>query len=116
MPNNNTLSANGILIGGYNGSTTTHAGRGAMTQSAGTATTNPGWDFVLGYGANSTGTYTLSGTGTLVANQSEYVGLYGNGTFNHSAGTNTIATATGFFDIGTFAGSSGTYNLSGTGR
>src|SRR5437879_1031072 len=72
MPNNNTLSANGILIGGYNGATTT-AGRGAMTQSAGTASTNAGWDFVAGYGANSTGTYDLSGTGALVANQSEFV-------------------------------------------
>ena len=114
MPNNNTLSANGILIGGYNGSTTT-AGRGAMTQSDGMASTNAGWDFVLGHGANSTGTYTLSGTGKLTANQSEYIGLSGNGTFNHSGGTNTIATATGFFNLGTNAGSTGTYNLSGTG-
>jgi T5SS/PEP-CTERM-associated repeat protein len=99
MPNNNTLSANGILIGGYNGLTTT-AGRGAMIQSAGTATTNPGWDFVLGYGANSTGTYTLSGSGALTANQSEYVGLFGNGTFTQSAGTNTLNSASGFFEIG----------------
>jgi autotransporter-associated beta strand protein len=116
MPNAGTLSASGIVIGGYNGiNATLTAGRGAFTQSAGTTTVNSGWDFTLGYGANSTGTYTLSGTGALIANQSEYVGLYGNGTFTHSAGTNTIATATGFFDIGTFAGSSGTYNLSGSG-
>ena len=91
------------------------AGRRALIQSAGTFTTNAGWDLTVGYGQGSTGTYTLSGTGAVAANQSEYVGLYGNGTFNHSAGTNTIATATGFFDIGTYAGSSGTYNLSGTG-
>ena len=116
MPNNNTLSANGIFIGGYNGITmATTAGRAAMTQSAGTSTVNSGRDFALGYGAGSTGVYTLSGTGALVANQSEYIGVYGNGTFNHLAGTNTIATATGFFDIGEVAGSSGTYNLSGTG-
>jgi fibronectin-binding autotransporter adhesin len=114
VPNNNTLSANGILIGGYNGSTTT-SGRGAMTQSDGMVSTNAGWDFVLGHGANSTGTYTLSGSGKLTANQSEYIGLSGNGTFNQSGGTNTIATATGFFNLGTNAGSTGTYNLSGTG-
>ena len=116
MPNAGTLSANGIVIGGYSGITLAlTAGRGAFTQSAGTTTVNSGWDFTLGYGANSTGTYTLSGNGALVANQSEYVGILGTGTFNQSAGTNTIATATGFFDIGEAAGSTGTYNLSGTG-
>jgi hypothetical protein len=117
MPNNNTLTANGIVIGGYNGITATlTAGRGAFTQSAGTTTVNSGRDFTLGYGANSTGTYTLSGTGALVANQSEFIGLSGNGTFNHSAGTNTVnASAVGSLDIGASVGSTGTYNLSGTG-
>ncbi len=69
----------------------------------------------MGYGAGSTGVYTLGGTGALVANQSEYVGLYGTGTFTQTAGSNTIATATGFFDVGTYAGAMGTYNLGGTG-
>src|SRR4051812_7911217 len=59
---NFNLAANGILIGGYNGITTT-AGRGAMSQSVGTVSTNSGWDFVLGYGSGSTGTYTLNGLG-----------------------------------------------------
>jgi hypothetical protein len=115
MPNSTTLAANGILFGGYNGATTT-AGRGAGIQSGGTTvSTNSGWDFVLGYGANSTGTYMLSGTGALTANQSEYIGLFGNGTFTQSAATNTLNSAGGFFEIGEAAGSTGTYNLSGTG-
>src|SRR3954453_18523767 len=105
MLNNNTLTVNGMFVGGYNGITATQtAGRGTFTQSAGTTTINSGRDFALGYGANSNGTYTLSGTGALVANQSEYIGIYGKGTFNQSAGTNTIANATGFFDIGEIAG------------
>jgi hypothetical protein len=50
MPNNNTLYANGIVIGGCNGITATlTAGRGAFTQSAGTTTVNSGLDFTLGY-------------------------------------------------------------------
>jgi hypothetical protein len=115
MPNNNALTANALFIGGYNGITSTQtAGRGAVTESAGTTTINTG-DLALGYGPNSTGTYTLDGTGALTSNSSEYVGLFGNGTFNQSAGTNTIANNTHFFDSGTYAGSSGTYNLSGTG-
>jgi T5SS/PEP-CTERM-associated repeat protein len=114
ITSNFNLAANGILIGGYNGLTTT-AGRGAMTQSAGTVSTNAGWDFVLGYGAGSTGTYSLSGTGALTANQSEYVGLSGTGTFTQLAGTNTITSASAFFILGLNSGSTGTYNLSGTG-
>ena len=114
IPSNNSLAANGILVGGYDGFGATN-GRGALNQSAGTVTTNLGWDLVVGHGVNSTGVYTLSG-GALVANQSEYIGLSGTGTFNHTGGTNTInAGAVGGFDIGVFAGSTGTYNLSGTG-
>src|SRR5205823_3712283 len=96
MPNNLNLAANGIVIGGYSGLTSAPtAGRAAAAQSAGSVTTNLGFDLTIGYGAGSIGTYTLAG-GTLTANQSEYVGLAGNGTFNHSGGTNTIATGTGF--------------------
>lgn len=112
MPNNFNLTVSGIVVGGHNGVTVT-AGRGAMTQAGGTTTTTAGWDFTVGYGAGSTGNYTLSG-GALTANQSEYVGISGNGTFNHSGGTNTIATASGFFILGLNSGSTGTYNLSGT--
>ena len=91
MPNNNNLSVNGFVVGGYSGITSsTTAGRGAVSQSAGTTTLNPGWDFTVGYGAGSTGVYSLSGTGAVVANHSEFIGLAGNGTLNHSAGSNTV--------------------------
>ena len=113
---NNSLAANGIWVGGFSGITSlTTAGRGAIEQFAGTVSTNPGRDLVLGHGSGSTGTYTLGG-GALVANQSEYVGLSGNGVFNHSAGSNTInASGVGTFIVGVNASSTGAYNLSGTG-
>ena len=115
LPNNNSLAANGIYVGGFSGVTgLPTSGSGFLNQSAGTVTTNPGWDLVVGHGGGSAGTYTLSG-GALVANQSEFIGFSGMGTFNHSAGTNTInASAVGAFDLGGFAGATGTYNLSGT--
>jgi hypothetical protein len=110
----NNLSAHGFVVGGYNGTAAT-AGRGAVTQSVGTATIQAGVDMALAYGAGSTGTYTLSG-GALVANQSEYMGLSGTGTFNHFGGTNTITSSSvGAFDVGAFSTAVGNYNLSGTG-
>jgi hypothetical protein len=113
LPNSNSLFANGIYVGGYSGAGVT-SGRGALDQSDGMVATNPGWDLVVGHGAGSTGTYTLSG-GALEANQSEFIGFSGTGTFNHTGGTNTInASAVGAFDLGGFAGAAGTYNLSGT--
>jgi autotransporter-associated beta strand protein/T5SS/PEP-CTERM-associated repeat protein len=114
IPGNNSLTANGIYVGGYNGTAVSN-GLGVLNQSAGTVTTNPSWDLVVGHGPASTGTYTLSG-GALVANQSEFIGFSGTGTFNHTGGTNTVnASGVGSFDLGGFAGATGTYNLSGTG-
>jgi T5SS/PEP-CTERM-associated repeat protein len=114
IPNNNNLTVAVLDVGGYNGAAFTN-GRGAVVQSAGTTTVSAGGDLILGVGTGSTGTYTLSG-GALVANQSEFIGLNGTGTFNHSAGTNTInANAVGSFFVGYNAGAVGTYNLSGTG-
>jgi T5SS/PEP-CTERM-associated repeat protein len=113
ITSNFNLTAGGLLVGGHNGSTTT-SGRGAISQSAGAVATSAGLDFVLGDGAGSTGTYTLSGTGTLTAAQSEYIGYAGNGTFNQSAGTNSLLTSSvGSLDIGILAGATGTYNLNG---
>ena len=65
-------------------------------------------------GAGSAAT-TLSMSANNLTSSSEYVGYNGRGIFNHSGGTNTIAAGTGFLDVGVFAGSTGTYNLSGTG-
>jgi hypothetical protein len=111
MSGGNNLNAAGLFVGGYNGISAT-PGRGALTQSAGTTTVASGTDLVIGDGASSTGTYTLSG-GALIANQSEYVGMSGNGTFTQSAGTNTINASTLFLGlfIGAGSGSTGTYNL-----
>jgi hypothetical protein len=107
----NNLTAAGIFVGGYTGSAATN-GRGAITQSAGIVTVNPGSDLVLGHGAGSTGTYTLSGD--LVANQTEFIGYSGTGVFNQSGGQNLINdSSVGSLTLGYNAGSSGTYNLSG---
>jgi T5SS/PEP-CTERM-associated repeat protein len=115
IPNNNNLTVAVLDVGGYNGAAFTN-GRGAVNQAAGTTTVSAGGDLILGVGSGSTGTYTLSG-GTLAVNQSEFVALNGTGTFNHSAGSNTLnANAFGSFFVGYNAGSTGTYNLSGTGE
>ena len=75
--------------------------------------------FFLGYNAGSNATYNLddgqlSATGTLyyTSPAGEYVGYSGTGTFTQSGGTNAIANA---LYLGYNAGSSGTYNLSGSG-
>jgi T5SS/PEP-CTERM-associated repeat protein len=111
------LAANAIFVGGHNGSGDSN-GRGAIAQSAGTVTTNPGTDLWIGYGAGSTGVYTLTGTGALVASQSEYIGFSGTGTFTHANGTHTInASATvQSLALGFNAGSLGTYNLRNNGQ
>jgi len=108
MPSNLNLTAAGLFVGGYNGSVLT-AGRGAIDQMSGmvTASVSPG--VILGYGAGSSGTYTL-GSGTLNSNVgSVYVGFNGTGTFNQTAGTVTITN--NFLDVGRFT--TGDYNLSG---
>jgi T5SS/PEP-CTERM-associated repeat protein len=114
IPTNVNLTAAAIAVGGYNGSTFT-TGRGNVNQADGAVTTTAGGDLILAWGSGSTGTYSLTG-GAVVANQAEFVGYGGAGTFNHSAGTNTInASALGSLTIGATAGSTGTYNLSGSG-
>ncbi len=115
IPNNNTMTVGAMAVGGHNGVTTTN-GRGALTQANGSVTISSGLDLVVGWGAGSTGTYTLSG-GSLTAPQSEFIGSSGTGTFNHSGGTNTIlAGAIGYLNVGTSSGAMGNYNLSGTGQ
>lgn len=115
IPNNNSLTVGAIAIGGYNGAAETN-GRGALTQSNGALTISSGLDMVVAWGAGSTGVYTLSG-GSVQASQSELIGNKGTGTFNQSAGMNTIlANGVGAFFVGQLAGSNGAYNLSGTGQ
>ncbi|HEX4415288.1 MAG TPA: hypothetical protein VH107_16770 [Lacipirellulaceae bacterium] len=113
ITSNVSLNPGALLIGGFaNGAATT--GRGAVAQSAGTVTMGTGGDLVVGYGAGAVGTYTLSGTGALVATQSEFIGFNGNGTFTQSGGTNTVNSGSvGYFNVGFQAGSIGGYNLNG---
>ncbi len=95
-------------------SATGNAGQsgGVFNHSGGSNSVGSG--LVIASNIGSTGTYTLSGGGTLTVAQSETIGSNGKGIFNHTGGTHTInATATSF-RLGANAGSSGTYNLSGS--
>ena len=88
---------------------------GTITQSAGTVTingSNSNQGLFVGYNANDTGLYTLTG-GSLVLNNQSSVGAFGSGTFNQSGGTVAV-NGNGLF-LGLYSGGSGTYNLSGTG-
>jgi hypothetical protein len=62
--------------------------------------------------ANSAGSgiYTLSNSASLTVTGSEYIGNQGNGLFTQSGGTHKIG---GLLSLGTFAGASGTVDLSG---
>ncbi|MGA2259496.1 MAG: autotransporter-associated beta strand repeat-containing protein, partial [Thermoguttaceae bacterium] len=63
----------------------------------------------LGLGVYGNGTYNLAGSAVLSAT-GEWVGFYGTGNFVQSGGTNSVS---GPLYLGQYAGSSGTYNLSG---
>ena len=92
-----------------------YSGVGIFTHSAGTHTIRhpyySDYYLYLGYNSLSNGTYNLQGTGQLSADW-EYVGRFGAGTINHSAGINTVMQ----LHLGTYEGSNGNYNLSGTGQ
>jgi len=84
-------------------------GSGTYTQSGGIVTVSN--ELQLGEGSGSTGTYNLSGTGSITAN-TEVVGNAGNGVFNQSGGSNTVNDT---LTLALVADSTGTYNLSGDG-
>jgi hypothetical protein len=108
------LTAAGIFVGGYSGSGTTN-GRAVISQPTGAFATSAGTDMVLGYGAGSSGIWTLSNSATLTSSQSEFIGYSGTGTFTQSGNSvNTLtASAVGNMWIGYNAGSTGNYNLNG---
>ena len=121
-----TLSAGALTVGGE-GEIIGNAGVGmfsskavgAFNQSGGLNTASIVY---LGYGIAATGTYTLSGTGILLADGSQDPGLFtggeevgfaaGTGIFTQTGGTNGINNGYDL-DLGVFLGSSGTYALSG---
>jgi len=84
-------------------------GTGTFNQSGGTNTISNGL-LALGGPSGSTGTYTLSNTGSL-STELDVVGDSGTGVFNQTGGTNTV-TGGGELDIGDFHNSIGTYSLS----
>jgi hypothetical protein len=116
------LSGAGTLLTGseYIGD----GGTGTFTQSGGTNTI--AYDYsafsdgtlYVGHSSTGSGTYDLSG-GALSAYR-EYIGYDGTGTFIQTGGTNTLLydaglLYSGYLYLGRNSGSSGTYDLSGTG-
>jgi autotransporter-associated beta strand protein len=88
-----------------------YSGSGTLTQTGGTNTVTPdnlGDGLYLGFNSGSAGTYVLSGSGQLSA-QNEYVGYSGVGTFSQSGGFNNIS---GYFTTPLYLG----YSLSGSGK
>lgn len=106
---NGTLSvAGGILRD-------TCGGAGILKMDGGTLTVGGGngaitvYDFYVGSTASSNGSHTLSGTGSLMATNEEYIGYSGVGTFHQNNGSNI----TPILSIGRNTGSNGVYNLNG---
>jgi hypothetical protein len=101
-----SLTANSEIFG-YNGPST-----GTFNQDGGTNVVDS--SLILGQGGN--GNYVLSG-GSLTINSNaynaEYIGDFGVGTFTQTGGSHTV---NGAITLGDNSGSSGTYNLSGTGN
>ncbi len=107
------LNAGGEYIG--------YSGTGIFNQSGGSLIDNGGGGgnyLDLGDTAGATGTYTLSGNGSIVISgptqEREVIGAAGAGIFNQTGGTNTVGTSgSGFFEIAAFTGATGSYTLSG---
>jgi hypothetical protein len=123
-----------LSIGGYSGSSGTYnlsggtlsalfeiIGQGNVAgntaqfiQTGGVNTINSGGYADLGYGTATTGTYALSGSGSLILNSSAmlYVGGGGGtGLFNQTGGA--LSGSAGTLIVGESPGAAGTYNLSG---
>ncbi len=89
------------------------SGVGTFTQTGGSNEMAFASTLYLGYSAGSSGTYTLAGgLLSLPVNGNEYIGFRGAGTFNHSAGVNSLSKS---LYLGYLATANGTYSLSGSG-
>jgi hypothetical protein len=85
-----------------------HTEAGIFNQSGGSnSISGSGGQLVVGYNSGSSGTYNLS-AGALTVALNEIIGHFGNGTFNHSGGSNTTAN----LYLANQPNSIGTYNLS----
>ncbi|MGP8050774.1 MAG: autotransporter domain-containing protein [Desulfobaccales bacterium] len=87
-------------------------GTGAFIQTGGTHTVSD--ILILGDSPGASGTYNLSGTGSLSVTGAggETIGNSGTGTFTQTGGTNTVAQT---LTLGDQSGASGSYTLSNTG-
>ena len=95
-----TLVAAGEYVG--------DGGTGLLSQSGGNNLAGAfGLDIALS--ANSSGSYSLSGSGALSANY-EYLGYSGTGIFTQTGGTHSVSN---YITLAAMPGSSGTYNLIG---
>jgi autotransporter-associated beta strand protein/T5SS/PEP-CTERM-associated repeat protein len=111
-----SLTANAFYVGsGYNDGIATGNAVGAVHQSGGSVSVTGSGDYLVIGGRDNNlygvGSYDLSG-GTLNsgANSNMFVGKYGQGVFTQSSGT---VTAQHYLYIGRYAGSTGSYSISG---
>ena len=89
-------------------------GTGTFNHSGGTHTMIAeaiGGALLVGYLGGGNGTYNLSGTGQLIANKNEIIGVDGIGAFFQTGGSNTVS-GSFVLHLGLNSGSQGTYNLS----
>jgi hypothetical protein len=102
-----TLSAGTLSVGQFEfiGS----QGIGTFIQTGGVNNVSTDGGLIIASLPGSSGTYSLSGDGTLNVQGHEYVGYAGAGVFNQSGGLHTVGT-NGLLAVG---GGPGTYNLSG---
>jgi len=90
-------------------------GTGTLTHSGGN---NSPASLYVGYNLGSYGTYNLSQTGQLLTTYDVYVGYSGSGLFIQTGGTATVSSPALSYSLylGYHTGSSGTYELTGTGQ
>ena len=110
---NGALAVHNYEYVGYDATGNVSQSGGTFTQSGGTHTIYDFYPLSIGANSGSKGSYTLSGTGTLVTNGAEFVGGFGAGTFTQTGGSNTASGPVAELDVGTSPGSVGTYALSG---
>ena len=98
-----TLNVNGEFAVGRG------KGTGNFVQSGGTVNAADSWGVTVGSGTSSSGTYTLSGSGTLNSKY-ESIGFFGTGVFTQTGGSNQVGDT---LYLAQAAAASGTYNLNG---
>lgn len=103
-----TLGNNGTLTNDAGGEEVGGDSAGSFVQTGGTNTlTNSGLGIADGSG---TGSYTLSGSASVLSTTTETTGNEGTGAFTQNGGTNTVSSE---FNVGNSSGGNGTFNLNG---